>query len=612
VNKINQGRPAENSYRGFFRKVWLSVVLVWESDWRYGLANVGLLFLQAIIPLLLLYVIKSIVDLIVETDGRAAGTFSDPLFRDIGILFAIGAALAIAQNTFSAASQYVRSMQTLKVIDHVRSMLQTKAMDADLALFETPKYWDALYRTQREAAHRPRTMVESLLRIVGEGGSALVMVGVLISFHWIVLPALLLAAVPGVIHRLKTASGQYNWERDATPEDRYGSYVDRIITAADAAKEMRGFGLGELLRGQFLEIRKKFRSKRQAHAKQRAIVDSFSKALVIVVVFGMLLVIAKNAVSGAMTAGEFIVFFAAMQRTLSHVRQILDSFTSLFEDTLFVSDFHEIMALKPTIVDPDSPKPIPPASEMDIRFQGVSFAYQRTDPLVLKDISFNIKPGQNVAFVGPNGSGKTTLIKLLCRFYDPIHGTITFGGTDLRQFPVRGLRKQFSYAFQDFARYQMSAHDNIWLGDHARLAGLEKVQAAAEKSGADQIVADFPDGYRSILGHEFLGGQELSGGQWQRFALARFFVRDAPILLLDEPLSAVDAVAEEHILDALQDHMKGHTTITISHRLSAIRHADRIFVLDQGRIVENGCHDELVQGGGLYARMFEAQARKYG
>jgi ATP-binding cassette subfamily B protein len=231
--------------------------------------------------------------------------------------------------------------------------------------------------------------------------------------------------------------------------------------------------------------------------------------------------------------------------------------------------------------------------------------------MVLEDLSFSIEPGESVAFVGPNGSGKTTLIKLICRFYDPVDGAITLGGTDLRQIRASELRKQFSYMFQDFVRYQMTAHNNVWLGDHTELVDLEHIRAAATKSGADQIVAQFPDGYQSVLGHQFIGGQELSGGQWQRFALARFFVSDAPILILDEPISGIDAVAEEHILKALQAHANGRTVITISHRLSAIRHADRIFVMDQGHIVESGPHDELVRGGGLYAKMFHAQARNY-
>ncbi len=306
-----------------------------------------------------------------------------------------------------------------------------------------------------------------------------------------------------------------------------------------------------------------------------------------------------------------IMYFGAFQRAQGSLQQMLTSLASLYEDNLFLNNFHELLELKPKLAEPSKPVPVPRPIQEGIFFDQVSFQYPAGQGLVLEEVTLHLEPGKVVALVGENGAGKTTLIKLLCRLYDPLKGTITMDGIDLRQFDLTALRREFSVILQDFMHYNLTARENIWLGDIKLNSHDEKIITAARRTGADQVIQKLPRGYDTVLGHRFENEGELSIGEWQKVALARAFLREAQVVILDEPTSWMDALAEYEVFQSLRQLLAGRILVLISHRFSTVKLADYIYLLAAGRIIEQGTHDQLVQLGGKYAQLFELQAQSY-
>jgi ATP-binding cassette subfamily B protein len=318
-----------------------------------------------------------------------------------------------------------------------------------------------------------------------------------------------------------------------------------------------------------------------------------------------------QAIGGKSTLGDLAMYYQAFQRVQGSLQGILSSLAGLYEDNLFLSNLYEFLDLKRTVIEPVHARPVPQPMQRGIALNHVSFQYPAGTRKVFEDISLTIRPGEVVALVGENGSGKTTLIKLLCRLYDPTDGTITIDGVDLRQFETKALRHEIAIIFQDYAHYHLTARENIWFGNTALSPNDERVIAAARRSGADGVISALPHGYDTILGKRFANGEELSIGEWQKVALARVFMRDAQIIVLDEPTSSMDAKAEYEAFQSFRQLVSGRTAILISHRFSTVRMADRIYVLKQGSVIEGGTHEELVSMGGTYAQLFEMQAQHY-
>jgi ATP-binding cassette subfamily B protein len=327
--------------------------------------------------------------------------------------------------------------------------------------------------------------------------------------------------------------------------------------------------------------------------------------------FGALAYIANQTVHGTLTIGDLVMYYQAFQRGQAYLQNVVSGLASLYEDSLFLTNLYEFLDLQPRIVEPSTPRPLAIPLRQGITFEHVRFSYGASDQTVLDDITLTIRPGEHIALVGANGAGKTTLVKLLCRLYDPSAGRITLDGVDLREFDTTDLRRQISVVFQDYAHYQLSARENIWLGNTALPPDGGTIAAAAQAAGADALIDSLPHGYDTRLGNWFDDGHELSIGQWQKIALARAFFRDAQIIVLDEPTSALDAAAEYEVFQQFRHLATRRTTILISHRFSTVRMADRIYMLANGRITEAGSHAELMRQGGEYARLFELQAGNY-
>ena len=585
-----------------------AVRFVWQAGPGWTIASLALVVIQGILPHLTLYLIKLIIDAVtfalIAPDKIAA-------FRHVALLIGFAAAVALLNALFQLIAGLVREAQSLTVTDHMYHILHGKSVEVDLAYYENPKYLDTLHRAQQEAPYRPTHIINGLVQLGQSGISLLAMVGLLLSFHWAVAVVLFAAAIPGVLVRLRYSGIMFRWQRERTPAERRASYFNWILTGYNYAKEIRLFDLGGLFMGRFGDLRKQLRHEKLGITRRRSIADLVAQASATLAVFASFGFIAYRTVHGAITLGDMVMYFQAFQRGLGYLRGLLGGVADLYEDNLFLSNLFEFLDLKPKVKEPLHPQPFPRPMKKGIIFDHVIFHYPTGNRKVLKDISLSIEPGEVVALVGENGSGKTTLIKLLCRLYDPVEGAITIDGIDLRQFATKELRREISVIFQDYAHYHMTARENIWFGNTNLPPEHNRIAASAKQAGADDLITSLPKGYETILGKWFEEGEELSIGEWQKVALARAFLRNAQVIVLDEPTSAMDAKSEYEVFKHFHQLLKNRAAILISHRFSTVRMADRIFVFEDGRIVESGTHEQLIQLGGKYAHLFEKQAQHY-
>jgi ATP-binding cassette subfamily B protein len=585
-----------------------AVGLVWESARGWTVAGAVLMLLQGLLPLLALYLTKLTVEAV--TAGIRSPDKEGALTRVL-LWIALTGLVALVTAGLRAVAEIVREQQGVRLTDHVMDVIHRQSAAVDLAYYEDPRYHDTLYRAQQEAPHRPTRMVQSLTTILQNGVSLLGLAGLLLFLHWGVALVLFVAVLPGIVVKLRNARKLHAWQASRTKIERRAWDFHRMLTSAFHAKELRIFGLGQVFRERYRELREKLREERMRLTLGRAGFDLVAQAGAILSLFGMLAFVAWRTLLGVLTLGDMVMYYQAFQRAQGYLQEILGGLAGLYEDSLFLGNFEEFLALKPQVTVPATPAPIPRPMKAGFSVEGVSFRYPTSDRPVLDDVRFTIGPGEVVALVGDNGSGKTTLAKLLCRLYDPTAGRIAIDGVDLRDLDPAAFRRAISVIFQDYVHYPLSARENIWIGDVEADARSAAVRRAAEQAGADPLIARLPRGYDTVLGGQFEDGVELSVGEWQKVALARAFFRDAQLVILDEPTSSMSARAEFEVFQAIRGLLDGRSALLVSHRFSTVRMADRICVLEQGRIVEQGTHEELVRLGGTYAGMYELQARSY-
>jgi ATP-binding cassette, subfamily B, bacterial len=572
------------------------------------MASVALLVVQATLPLLALYLVKLVVDAVaagLATSDKGAA------FGRVAVLVGLAGAVALMGALCRSAAAFVSDGQAHAVTDHMHDILHAKAIELDLEYYENARFHDTLQRAQQEASFRPTRILNGMIKVVQSGIGLVVMGGLLFSFHWGVATVLFGAAIPGVFIRTRYAAQIYRWRRQSTTTERRAWYFHWMLTGIVYAKEVRLFDLGSVFRRRFRDLRAKLRREGLAIATRRSVADLASQSSLTLAVFGTFAYIAYQTLLGAITIGALVMYYQAFQRGQEFLKELLTGLAGLYEDHLFLQSVYEFLDLDRRAIEPSAPRAVPRPMRTGIAFEHVSFRYPTGARQVLHDITLTVGPGESVALVGANGSGKTTLIKLLCRLYDPTGGRVTLDGIDVRDFETAALRREIGVIFQDYAQYHLTATENISVGDVAAQSDHERVVAAARRSGADEIIRGLKQGYDTILGKWFEDGEELSVGEWQKVALARAFMRDAQIVVLDEPTSALDPKAEYEVFKQFRRLAKGRTTILVSHRLSTVRMADRIYVLDDGRVVERGTHNQLVQAGGQYERLFETQARQY-
>ena len=597
-----------NHIRPFLQTLRDALSFVWQSSPSLAVGSIVVRVIQGLLPLVMLYLTKLLIDAV--TEGLKSSSAEASLSQITTILAGL-AGVAVASAILTVVASLISRIHAQVVTDHMHAILQAKSVEVDLEYYENAQYQDTLHRAQEEAPYRPTAILNSVLQFFQDAISLLAMAGILWWLHWGVIPILMLTAIPYFFVRLQQSNRLFAWERERTPLERKAWYVNMLLTQATAAKEIRLFDLGPRLRQWFQDARSVLRRERIVLERRWAFAGLAAQIVGVVGVFGVYSFVAFRTFQGLLTVGDLVMFFQAVQRASGFLEGLGGSVSSLYESNLFLTTLHEFLGIQSRLPESAHPKRFPQPIKQGITFDHVSFQYQHEERVAIRALTCTIKPGEHVAFVGANGSGKTTLVKLLCRLYDPSGGRITIDGADLRDYLIADVRGAVSGIFQDFVKFQLSAKDNIALGVRSPDVDLPAVTQAAKQAGVHEAIERLPKGYESLLGKLFDGGHELSIGEWQKVALARAILRDSQILILDEPTSAMDAKAEAELFERFHNLAQGRTAILISHRLSTVKMADRIFVVDRGQIVEQGTHDDLMRQQGLYATLFLTQAQHY-
>ena len=597
-----------NRIRPFLLTLRHALSFVWQSSPSLAVGSIVVRVIQGVLPLLMLYLTKLLIDAV--TEGLKTPS-AEASLTPITMILAGLAVVAVATAMLTVVASVISRIHAQVVTDHMHALLQAKSVEVDLEYYENARYQDTLHRAQQEAPYRPTSILNALLQFGQDAVSLLAMAGILWWLHWGVIPVLMLAAIPYFLVRLQQSNGLFAWERERTPLERKAWYVNMLLTQAAAAKEIRLFDLGPRLRQWFQDARSVLRRERIALERRWALAGLAAQIVGVAGVFGVYSFVAFRTFQGLLTVGDLVMYFLAVQRASGFLEGLGWSVSSLYESNLFLTTLGEFLGIRSHLPESAHPKRFPQPITQGITFDHVSFQYPHEERVAILDFTFTIRPGEHVAFVGANGSGKTTLVKLLCRLYDPSGGRITIDGADLRDYPIADVRGAVSGIFQDFVKFQFSAKDNIALGVQSHDVGLPAVTQAAKQAGVHEAIERLPDGYESLLGNLFDGGHELSIGEWQKVALARAFLRDSQILILDEPTSAMDAKAEAELFSRFHELARGRIAILISHRLATVKMVDRIYVVGQGRILESGTHEELVRRNGVYAELFQIQAQYY-
>ena len=572
---------------------------VWKSGRRLTVANVALMVMQSVLPLLGLYLIKLVIDAVsaalAEPDSMVA-------FKEIAWLIVLSGCVVLFERILGILAGLVSTTQAHIVTDRMYEILHSKSIEVDLEYYENSDYYDTLHRAQREAPYRPTRILNGLFSF-GQSTISVIAIGaLLLSFHWSVPVFLVVAAIPDLLVRFRFARKLYTWSRKRTPTERQALYFNAMLTGSNHAKEIRLFNLGHIFAGRFVRLRRQIRKERLRLLTRRSIADLITQSGAIIPAFGLYGFLAYRALHGLVTIGDLVMFYGAVQRGQGYLNKVFGSIADLYENNLFLSNVHEFLSLKPRVTEPARPKSAARPLREGIIFRGMKFRYPGSDRgEVLDGIDLHIRPGEHVALVGENGSGKTTLVKLLARLYDPTEGAITFDGIDLRELSLGELRRKISIIFQDYARYHLTAKENIWFGNTELPLEERHIVRAARQAGADGAIDKLKDGYDTVLSER---GVNLSVGQRQLISCARAIVGDPRILILDEATASIDTYTEMLIQDALDRVLKDRTSIVIAHRLSTIRNADKIIVLDHGQVVETGTHEDLLRRNGMYARLY--------
>lgn len=577
--------------------------LLWTASPQSTVAWIALLVLQGVLPGATVYLTKVLVNSLVEVVGTGI-TAENIRFLTIPALL-MGGVLVLSE-LLNSSSEWIRLVQSEYLRDHISSLIHSQSVNIDYGCYESSEYNDILSRAFDNASGTTLNLLDSTGGLLQSSVTLLTMGAILLPYGvW--LPMVLVAsAIPAfyVFRRLNKI--QYEWSQKTTTDRRRLSYYEAIMTRSGFAAEVRLFNHGFYFQKKYQRLRRRLRSENIKLIRDRSFARLGAAAIALIFTGGAMFWMGSKVLLGTITLGDLALFYQAFGKGQGIVKGIVANCNNIYKNSLFIGNLFEFLEIVPEITDPLQPVEIP-RIRRNIRFENVSFCYPGSDRFVLKDFNLTIPAGKIVAIVGDNGAGKSTLIKLLCRFYDPQSGRITIDGTDIRYFSTEKLRKEISVLFQFPIPYYLTAEDNIALGDISTPLERSQIVAAAKGSGIHEKLMSLPQGYDTVLGKWFPDGTDLSGGEWQRLALARAFLKQAQIIILDEPTSAMDPWAEFDWLERFRDLARNQTSIVITHRFTLAMRADLIYVIRAGEIAESGNHQELLAFDGLYAESWHKQ-----
>jgi len=579
--------------------------LLWDAGSGLLIAELVCRVLIGLLPIAGLWVGKLIIDSIVSA-LRHPGSDSSSLWLLLALEFAIGALAAL----LGRAIEYWDGRVADQFVKHCGLRVMKHASTLDLQSFEDPTFYDQLERARCQSTDRI-----GILKALGEALQQAITllslsVGVML-FSPLMFALIILAVIPAFLSESYFASLTYSLAYSQVPLRREMDYLRDLGTKKESAKELKLFKLGDFLYERVSQINDELIGRNRNLAKRRMRSGALFLVLGSLGYYGVYAALLFRTIHGGLTLGELTFLAGALAGCSRQVQAVFSSFTDIAHQALFLTDLFGLFAVQPKIRNAVNAIPAPRAIRDGFEFRNVSFAYPGSDRLILKDVNLRIGTGERIAVVGENGQGKSTLVKLIPRLYEPTSGKVLLDGIDLREYDIDSLRREIGVIFQDFVHYDMTARENITLGSIECARDEFRLHEAARKSGVGKIIDALPHGFDQMLGKRFEDGTDLSGGEWQKFALARAYLRDAGILILDEPTAALDALAEYEVFSRFAELTKGKIAILISHRLSTVRMADRIVVLKDGEIHEEGTHHQLIANGGRYASMFELQAASY-
>jgi ATP-binding cassette subfamily B protein len=597
--------------------------MVWQTHRGYASAIFALRIARAFVPVATLWVGKLIIDAVI---AAAKGTLParhvfELVAMEFGIV-AIGEALGRASVIENLLGQLFSNRMSVQLMEHAARL--------DLQQFEDSAFYDKMERARQGTMNRVSMYLQTLGMLEGAITLFSLSAALVAQSPWLVL-LLAIAVIPGFLGETHFASLNYAITNQWTQQRRELDYIRYVAASNETAKEVQLFGLAPWLIERFKVLSDLVIQLSRRLAIQRAVVTLGLSILSSIAYYLAVVIVITRAIAGAISIGTLTFLTAAFQRCRGAMQSLLGGISQIYEQTLYLNDYFEFLATKPSITSKPDAIPVPRPITTGFVFENVSFKYPGSERYALKNVSLELRRGERIALVGENGAGKTTITKLLARLYDPTEGRILLDGVDLRDYDLMDVRKAIGVIFQDFVRYDLRMDENIgvgeiedvredfdrsWGGDDPSKAPEARetpgqVVAAAEKSLAASLLPKLPSGYRQMLGRRFEGGVNLSGGEWQKVALARAYMRDAQVLILDEPTAALDARAEYDVFVRFNELMAGRMAVVISHRFSTVRMADRIVVLQHGTVVESGTHAELVAAKGLYSELFEMQAAGY-
>lgn len=578
---------------------------VWESGRAVVVFGLISRVISALLPPALFWVSKLIIDNIVQLvkTGQHAG-------HRLWWLVAAEFGLAVAAGILGRVIDYLDALLAGKYTHHVSVRVMEHAASLDLLAYEDPTFYDRLERARVQATDR-LYMIQAIGRLLQQVITTITLsISIMVFSPWLLL-LLIIGVIPAFLGETHFAFLGYAKNFRQTPTRRQLDYLRILGGSKEAAKELKLFGLKDFLTRRFDVLSTQVYKEDVALARKKVVMGSALSAIGTAGYYTAYIFAVWKTVTGVFSLGSLVFLANAIRDASSNLQQTFSTLSTIADQALFLTDLIAFFEMQPTIQSKPNALPAPRPIRQGFEFRNVSFRYPGSSRLVLDGLNFHLRPGERVALIGENGEGKTTIVKLLTRLYDPAEGQVLLDGVDLREYDLEDLYREIGVIFQDFMRYEMTARENIAVGRIEQIDNMEMLQESAHKSMADGVVAKLPAGYAQMLGRRFDGGVDLSGGEWQKVALARAYLRDAQVLILDEPTSALDARSEYEVFQRFAELTSGKMALFISHRFSTVRMADRIVVLEKGRIAEEGDHDALTQLGGRYAEMFELQAASY-